>query len=276
MGSSGAGKTSLFNVLSGRARSKGRIQVPIRQNKISLGSFEEGRATSIDPTSDMKVVRRMFAFVAQEDSLHDASTPRESLRFSAKLRLPRCTRDDDIDKLVNQYIDELGLSSCADSIIGGGLTKGISGGEKRRTSIGVELISNPSIIFLDEPTSGLDAFAARQVMNLLQKVAKAGNTVLFTIHQPSSSVFASFDRLILLNKGRMMYQGKTRDVAQDFERLGHVVPINYNPADWIVVSMYPRLKGIVIFRSLTRPFLSEGCCTIVYCQGTPSRWLLPR
>ena len=82
--------------------------------------------------------------------------------------------------------------------------------------------------------SGLDSFAAKQVLKLLQKVARADNTVLFTIHQPSSDVFKAFDRLILLHQGRMMYTGLTKTVPIDFERLGYSIPENYNPADWIL------------------------------------------
>jgi hypothetical protein len=96
------------------------------------------------------------------------------------------------------------------------------------------MISSKSDRLLDEPTSGLDSFAAKQVLRLLQKMARAGNTVLFTIHQPSSDVFSSFDRLILLHKGRTMHQGLTRDIPIDFERMGYKVPENYNPADWIL------------------------------------------
>lgn len=221
----GAGKTSLFNVLAGRASSSGRIVI---SSNIRLGN------SAIDPNQPS--IRNMFAFVAQDDSLHEPSTPRQALTFSARLRLPKSTTNKQIDDLVNVYIDELGLKSAADTLIGGGLKKGISGGEKRRVSIGVELISEPHIIFLDEPTSGLDSFAARQVMSLLQKVADAGNIVLFTIHQPSSDVFASFDRLVLLNKGRLMYQGLIKDINDDFERNGYPVPKNYNPADWLLVS----------------------------------------
>ena len=216
----------MFNVLACRAWSKGRIEV---QGDVYLGGAK------INPDQSRRV-RTMFALVAQEDALHGPSTPRQALHFSAKLRLPRNTSDEDINLLVSRYIEELGLSACCDTIIGGGLAKGISGGEKRRVSIGVELISQPSIIFLDEPTSGLDSFAAKQVIKLLQKVAQAGNIVLFTIHQPSSDIFAMFDRLILLNWGKMMYQGYVEGINLDFEKFGFPVPLNYNRADWILVS----------------------------------------
>lgn len=145
------GKTSLFNILAGRAHSKGRIEISA---DIRLGKAK------IDPNKSINV-RSILAFVSQEDALHEPSTPRQALRFSARLRLSRTTTDQEIDELVDNYIEELGLASCADSIIGGGLQKGISGGEKRRVSIGVELVSQPDIIFLDEPTSGLDSFAAK-------------------------------------------------------------------------------------------------------------------
>jgi len=103
---------------------------------------------TIDPTK-MKV-RKLIAFVAQDDSLQATSTPREAIRFSAKLRLPRLTRESQLDKLVERMITELGLTSCADTIVGGALIKGISGGERKRTSVGVELVTKPTLVFLGE------------------------------------------------------------------------------------------------------------------------------
>jgi ABC-type multidrug transport system ATPase subunit len=223
MGASGAGKTTLFQTLAGRISSGGKITV---ESDVYLGG------NKVNPMD--RDVRRLFAYVPQHDALHESSTPRESLYFSAKLRLPKTTTHDEIDKLVNNCIQELGLTSCCDTIIGGKFKKGISGGEKRRVSIGIELVASPSILFLDEPTSGLDSYAAGQVMKLLAQVAKGGNTVLFTIHQPSSNVFCSFDRLILLNKGRVMHQGAVATICDDFSTRGYPVPPNYNPADWVL------------------------------------------
>jgi ABC-type multidrug transport system ATPase subunit len=223
MGASGAGKTSLFQALAGRISSTGKV---VLESDVYVGGVK------INPQD--RQIRKMIAYVSQFDALAESSTPRESLRFSAKLRLPKTTFDDTIEKLVQTMIDELGLQSAADTIIGGALKKGISGGEKRRVSIGIELVASPSLIFLDEPTSGLDSFAAAQVMKLLDRVAKGGNTVLFTIHQPSSNVFASFDKLILLNKGQIMYQNSVSDIPQDFASYGYALPGNYNPADWVL------------------------------------------
>lgn len=215
LGASGAGKTSLFRILAGRIQASKRVEI---DGQVCLSQ------TRIDPSK--RSVRLLFAYVAQQDALHESSTIREALLFSARLRCASTTYED-ITTKVDDLIHELGLTSCADNKIAS-----LSGGERRRTSIGIELISDPSILLLDEPTSGLDSFAAKQVLKLLQKVARADNTVLFTIHQPSSDVFKAFDRLILLHEGRMMYQGLTKNVPIDFERLGYCIPENYNPADW--------------------------------------------
>jgi energy-coupling factor transporter ATP-binding protein EcfA2 len=121
--------------------------------------------------------------------------------------------------------------------VGGELIKGISGGERKRTSVGVELVTKPALVFLDEPTSGLDSFSAVQLCQVLKKVANAGASVLFTIHQPSSEIFNSFDRLILMNKGRVMFQGPVGQVPDYFSDHGFPSPPNYNPADWVMVSL---------------------------------------
>jgi ABC-type multidrug transport system ATPase subunit len=139
MGPSGAGKSSLLNILAGRARSKGNLTI---KSDVRLDNY------AVDPT-DMDV-RKEIAFVAQDDSLQVTSTPREAIRFSARLRLPRDTPEEQIEKLVNRMLSELGLTSCADTIVGGALIKGISGGERKRTSVGVELVVKPAMIFLGE------------------------------------------------------------------------------------------------------------------------------
>lgn len=223
MGPSGAGKSSLLNVLAGRAASRGpvKINADVRLNNVA-----------VNPT-DIKV-RKHIAFVAQDDSLQVTSTPREAIYFSAKLRLPRVTPEKNLVVLVNKMLKELGLEHCADTYVGGALVKGISGGERKRTSVGVELVVRPAIVFLDEPTSGLDSFSAVQLCQVLRKVAIAGSSVLFTIHQPASEIFSSFDSLILMNKGRVMYNGPVSDVAEYFDDRGHPLPSKYNPADWIM------------------------------------------
>jgi ABC-type glutathione transport system ATPase component len=142
MGPSGSGKTSLLNILSGRAKSGGCVHI---QADVRLDNF------IVDPTNI--AVRKQIAFVQQDDSLQVAATPRESIRFSAKLRLPRSTTNEELEALTTRMVNELGLKQCADTVVGGSLLKGISGGERKRTSVGVELVVRPTMIFLDEPVS---------------------------------------------------------------------------------------------------------------------------
>jgi ABC-type multidrug transport system ATPase subunit len=129
MGASGAGKTSLLNVLAGRAATRGRIRI---EADVRLENY------AVDPTNIK--LRKSIAFVAQDDSIQSTATPREAIRFSAKLRLPRSMTDEQLDTLTDRMLHELGLTGCADTIVGGALIKGISGGERKRASIGVELV----------------------------------------------------------------------------------------------------------------------------------------
>ena len=226
MGPSGSGKTSLLNILSGRMTSRKNVFISA---DVRLDNYEV-KPAHLD-------IRQQIAFVAQDDSLQITATPRESIRFSAKLRLPRSMKDEEIDQLTNRMLQELGLVKCADTIVGGPLLKGISGGERKRTSVGVELVVKPSLVFLDEPTSGLDSYSAMQLVKVLKKVAKAGSSVLFTIHQPSSDVFNSFDQVVLMNSGKVMATGPVAGLQSYFAERGQPIPNHYNPADWLMVRM---------------------------------------
>ncbi len=109
--------------------------------------------------------------------------------------------------------------------------KGISGGERRRLSVGCELITNPSLIFFDEPTSGLDSYMAMSIVDEMKRLAKRGKTIICTIHQPSSQIFSKFDRLCLLADGRLAFFGDLDQAYSFFTQQGYPVPINFNPAD---------------------------------------------
>jgi len=145
---------------------------------------------------------------------------------------------------VDLLIRQLGLSVCQHTMIGGPTIRGLSGGERKRTSIGVELLTNPSLIFLDEPTTGLDSATANNVILLLQEIAKSGRTVVSTIHQPSSQVFKKFDRLMLLCEGQIIYQGSSEESVGYFSKFGQVCPKNENPSNYFMKIMNP--EGLII------------------------------
>ncbi|KAI8848196.1 hypothetical protein BC829DRAFT_490218 [Chytridium lagenaria] len=197
MGGSGAGKTTLLDILAKRNKA-GIISGKILVN---------GKTMSDD---DYKSI---IGYVDQEDTLMDTLTVYETIMYSALLRLPRTmTR------------------------IGKAGSRGISGGEKRRVSIACELVTSPSILFLDEPTSGLDSYNAYNVIECLVSLARNyQRTVLFTIHQPRSNIYALFDHLALLAKGRLVYAGPAQQQAIDhFSNLGFNCPLGFNIADYLV------------------------------------------
>ncbi|OMJ68363.1 hypothetical protein SteCoe_34220 [Stentor coeruleus] len=216
MGPSGAGKTTLLNCLSGRYQ-KNLI--------VSSGDvFINGR-----PIKSLNY-KAMIGFVPQDDILLECMTPRETITFSAALTTNLHSEDRKI--LVDRLLQELGLTSCADTLIGGHIVRGISGGEKKRTSIAVELVFNPSVLFLDEPTTGLDSFIALQIMNMLIRLSKERNsTIIATIHQPSSQIFNNFDKLLLMSFGSSIYMGRAQSVIGFLENSNFPIPKNYNPAD---------------------------------------------
>ena len=114
------------------------------------------------------------------------------------------------------------------------MIKGLSGGEKKRTAVGVELVTCPDLLFLDEPTSGLDSYSATQCVDILRKVCKAGAVVICTIHQPSSKIFSMFQHCILMSDGRVLYQGNVDEMGSYFGSKGFPIPSNYNPADFVM------------------------------------------
>ncbi len=170
----------------------------------------------------------------QDDALMATATPREALKFSATMRLPAETSSQEVEEMVNRLLDELGLTVCADVLIGGALIKGISGGQRKRTSVGIEIITSPTLLFLDEPTSGLDSFSAFNLVTLLKKVAADNCTILCTIHQPSSEVFFLFDIVIYMKDGIVFYQGPVDQIVPFYSKLGFECPDNYNPSDFVM------------------------------------------
>ncbi len=214
MGPSGAGKSTLLDVLSARKTpTEGSVTVGI----------------------GAKDVRSVSSYVEQADSLLGVLTVRETIWYSAKLSLPPSTSNDEIDRRTDLVIADLGLSGVAGQRIGTPIQRGVSGGQKRRVSIGCSLVTLPRILFLDEPTSGLDTFTAHEVVMAIRNLAKRHNiAVLATIHSPNWEIFSAFDKTLLLSKGRTIYQGSTKGVAEWFEGLGHKCPEHTNPADHMI------------------------------------------
>ncbi|MCO5611447.1 hypothetical protein L7F22_065700 [Adiantum nelumboides] len=214
MGPSGSGKSTLLDALAGRLAKNttmtGEVRVNGRHRKLSYGSV---------------------AFVTQEDTLIGTLTVRETIFYSAHLRLPDAMPWSEKENIVESTILEMGLQECADTPVGNWHLRGLSGGEKRRVSIALEILMRPRLLFLDEPTSGLDSASAFFVMQTLRGLSRDGRTVLFSIHQPSSEVFALFDKLYLLSGGQTIYFGDATHAHEFFAQAGFPCPQRRNPSD---------------------------------------------
>ena len=175
--------------------------------------------------------------LSPQDALFATATVREALAFSARLRLPASTTAAQRNKIVDDMITKLMLEKCQHTMVGNVIIRGVSGGEKKRTAIGIELIADPSILFLDEPTSGLDSYAAHVVVTILKELTRAGKTIISTIHQPSSEVFDIFDDVLLMADGAIVYHDSVKAMCPYFQDMGHVCPEHYNPADFIMFIM---------------------------------------
>eukprot|EP01083_Nonionella_stella_P026518 73020_1 len=222
LGGSGAGKSSLLSVLAGRLRSKGN------KTSVTGGVLLNGQSV------DARTFQKMTAYIMQDDSLFETLTPRETMQFSARLRLSSDLSEKERDQRVSKIIKALDLEKCQDSMTGGNYIRGISGGERKRLSIGVDLITDPGLLFVDEPTTGLDSYTALNTVDLLAELARSGRTVISTIHQPSSEMFERFDQLCLISSGHIVYLGPCSESVDYFAKLGFVCPKYSNPADYFM------------------------------------------
>ncbi|KAF4663827.1 hypothetical protein FOL47_005536 [Perkinsus chesapeaki] len=219
MGPSGSGKTSLLDILADRV-SSGKITGEICLNKVTR-----------TPIS----FRAVSAYVAQEDSLMGSFTVLETLRQSARLALPKRVSHEERERRVQHGIDIMGLRSCEHTLIGDVFRKGISGGQKRRVSVAIELLKIPSVLLLDEPTSGLDSASAFNIMEYLKKLAQEDQcTIIVTIHQPSSDIWQSLSKVCFLVEGNVVYFGPPDRVPEYFAAAGYPVPTFTNPAEHVM------------------------------------------
>lgn len=216
MGGSGAGKSTFLNVLMGKAKHTG--------GSVLVNGHEE----------KMKKYKKLIGYVPQDDIVLPELTVRENILHSARIRLPRDWPDGKKQEHADNLIACLGLSHVADSLVGDTQKPVISGGQRKRVSIGLELAAAPMALFLDEPTSGLDATSAASIMGLLKSISGLGVTTIAIIHQPRQEVFESIGNLLLLGNGREIYAGPTENVASYFSDLNFTFPQNRNPADVIM------------------------------------------
>ncbi|XP_014255925.1 ATP-binding cassette sub-family G member 1-like [Cimex lectularius] len=212
MGPSGAGKSTLMNILAG--------YVTVGVNGIITTNGEPRNLANFN---------KMSVYIMQEDLLQPYLTVRESMELAARLKLGSKYSSEQIFQVVDDLLTTLGLCKCADN-----WTNRLSGGQRKRVSVALEIVHNPPVIFLDEPTTGLDIVTINQTVQLLRLLAKQGRTVVCTIHQPSASLFHLFDRVYMLARGKCIYQGVPGQLVPFLSSTNLECPQNYNPADYIL------------------------------------------
>jgi ABC transport system ATP-binding/permease protein len=210
MGASGAGKTTLLNILAGLEKpDKGKIKV-----------------NGFDIHKDKKKVEGVIGFVSQDDLLIEELTVYQNLYYNAKLCFAQL-KEGEIHKLVMKVLEDLGLEQRKDLKVGGVLDKQISGGQRKRLNIALELIREPAILFLDEPTSGLSSRDSENVIDLLKELSLKGKLIFVVIHQPSSDIYKMFDKMVIMDTGGYpTFYGNPVEAVTYFKKATHQVDSN--------------------------------------------------
>ncbi|XP_062109979.1 ABC transporter G family member 16-like [Humulus lupulus] len=218
LGASGSGKTTLIDALA---------------NRIEKESLK-GTMTLNGEFVDSRLLKAITGYVMQDDLLYPMLTVEETLTFAAELRLPRSLPKSKKKARVQSLMDQLGLRNAANTIIGDEGHRGVSGGERRRVSIGVDVIHDPILLFLDEPTSGLDSTSAFMVVKVLRRIAESGSLVVMSVHQPSYRILGLLDRLIFLSGGKIAYRGSSTNLTEFCSAFGHPIPENANQVEFML------------------------------------------
>ncbi|XP_010419943.1 PREDICTED: ABC transporter G family member 6-like [Camelina sativa] len=226
MGASGSGKSTLIDALA---------------NRIAKGSLK-GNVTLNGEVLNSKMQKAISAYVMQDDLLFPMLTVEETLMFAAEFRLPRSLSKSKKSLRVQALIDQLGLRNAANTVIGDEGHRGISGGERRRVSIGIDIIHDPILLFLDEPTSGLDSTSALSVIKVLKRIAQSGSMVIMTLHQPSYRLLRLLDRLLFLSRGQTVFSGSPAMLPRFFAEFGHPIPEHENRTEF-ALDLIRELEG---------------------------------
>ncbi|KAI4302364.1 hypothetical protein MLD38_038117 [Melastoma candidum] len=226
LGASGSGKSTLVDALA---------------NRIAKGSLR-GAVTLNGEVLESRMLKAISAYVMQDDLLFPMLTVKETLMFAAEFRLPRSLSRSKKNLRVQALIDQLGLRNAANTVIGDEGHRGVSGGERRRVSIGIDIVHDPIVLFLDEPTSGLDSTSAFMVVKVLQKIAQSGSIVVMTVHQPSYRILGLLDRLLFLSRGQTVYRGSPANLPLFFAEFGHPIPENENRTEF-ALDLIRELEG---------------------------------
>ncbi|CAK7349556.1 unnamed protein product [Dovyalis caffra] len=218
IGPSGAGKSTFLDAIAGRI-ARGSLEGSVRI---------DGKLVT---TSYMKMIS---SYVMQDDQLFPMLTVFETFMFAAEVRLPPSISRNEKKERVYELLDQLGLTSTAHTYIGDEGRRGVSGGERRRVSIGIDIIHKPELLFLDEPTSGLDSTSAYSVVEKVKEIAKSGSIVLMTIHQPSFRIQMLLDRITVLARGRLIYLGSPAALPDHLSGFGRPVPDGENSMEYLL------------------------------------------